>query len=163
MPDALARLQVDRHEALAKQIVAGPMAAEIVAGGHLDRQVRDAELLVNLKLTPQASMSGVRPRVLQPRVVAELTGLRNRVEDPLPLPRLHVERANEALRVRPAPRRPASPVRGADEDDVLGDHWRTVPGDIAGDRIELLVVILFQIDDTLVAKPGQRSEERRVG
>ena len=85
VPEALAGLQIDGDEALAEQIVAGPMAAEVVAGRNLDRQVRDAELFVDGHLRPDAGVAGVGPRVLQPRVVAELAGLRNGVEDPEPL------------------------------------------------------------------------------
>ena len=138
------------------------MTAEVVAGWHLDRQIRDAELFVDRQLTPEAGVSGIRPRVFQPRVVAELTGLRNRVEDPAALAGSRVEGSHEALRVRAAPRRAAGAVRGADEDDVSGDDGRAVPGDIGGDRIELLVVVLLQIDDPLLAESRQRRTGLRV-
>ena len=43
-------------------------------------------------------------------------------------------------------------MRGADDDDVPGDDGRAVPGDLAGDRIELLIGVLLQIDDAVVAE-----------
>ena len=136
VPDALAGLQIDGDEALGEQVVAGPMAAEVVAGRDLDRQVRDAELLVDGDLRPHAGVAGVLPRLLEPRVVAELAGLRNGVEDPQPLAGARVVAADVALGVLHAARRRAGAMRGADDDDVLGDDRRAVPGDLALDRID---------------------------
>ena len=119
VPDALAGLQIDGDEAFAEQVVAGTMAAVVVAGRDLDRQIGDAELLVDGHLRPDAGIAGVGPRVLEPRVVAELAGARNRVEDPQPLAGARVVAANVALRVGLAARRRAGAMRGADDDDVL--------------------------------------------
>ena len=99
MPDALSRFEIDRHQTLAKQSVAVAMAAEVVAGWRLDRQVGDAELFVDRDLGPHARVAGVGPRVVEPGVVAELAGPWNGVEGPQALARARVESANIAFDV----------------------------------------------------------------
>ena len=74
VPLALAGLQVERDQALAEQTVARPMAAVVVAGRQLDRQITMPELFVDRHLRPDAGIAGVRPRILQPGVVAEFAG-----------------------------------------------------------------------------------------
>ena len=66
------------------------------------------------------------------------------------------------LRGAPAARRGAGAMRGADDDNVPGDHRGAVPGHVARNRIELLVVVLLQIDDALAAESGQRIAGLRV-
>ena len=70
------------------------------------------------------------------------------------LPVLRVVAADEALLVRLALRRAALEVRGADDDDVLGDDRRGVQSDLAGDRIDRLIVVRLQIDDAVLAEAG---------
>ena len=112
VPLPLAGLEIDGDEALAEQAVAGAMAAVVVAGRHLDRQIRQAELFVDRYLPPDAGVAGVDPRVLFPGVVAEFALLRDRVEDPEPLAGPDVEAADvpfhvlKALRVRAGPAAP---------------------------------------------------------
>ena len=139
VPDALAGLQIDGDETLGEEIVAGTMAAEIIAGRFFDGQVGDAEILVDGHLRPDAGVAGVLPRLLQPRVVAELAGLRNGVEDPQPLARAGVVAADVALGVlhaarrrarRDARRRPArrSSRRPARRSRPLRLRWDRCPG-----------------------------------
>ena len=99
MPDALAGSRIEAHEAAREQVVAGPMAAVEVAGRRLDRQIDVAELFVGGERRPDRRVAGIRPRIVQPRVVAELARLRNGVEGPQPLARADVEAADVALGV----------------------------------------------------------------
>ena len=110
------------------------MAAVVVAGRHLGRQVDEAELLVDAHLPPDAVVAGVLLGPLLPGVVAELARLRDGVEDPEPLAGAHVVAADVALVVAPAHRAAALGVRGADDDDVAGDDRRGMQPDVAGDR-----------------------------
>ncbi len=156
VPDALAGLQIDGDEAFAEQIVAGTMSAEIVAGWNFNGQVGDAELLVDGDLRPHAGVAGVGPRIFQPGVVAELTGPRDGVKRPEAFPGARVVAAHVPFRVGLAARRRSGAVRGADDDDVLGDDRRAVPRDFAGDRIELLIGVLLEIDDAVDAEILER-------
>ena len=97
VPLPFAGLQIDGDEALAEQTVPRAMAAVVVAGRHLDRQIRQAELFVDRYLPPDAGVPGVDPRVLFPGVVAEFAQLRDRVEDPEPLAGPDVEPADVTL------------------------------------------------------------------
>ena len=99
----------------------------------------------------------VRPGIVFPGVVAELAGRRNGVEDPEALAGLDVEAADVALRVRLAPRRVAGAVRGADDDDVARDDRAGVQSDLAGDRIDHLVVVLLEIDDAVLSEVADRN------
>src|SRR6266850_156504 len=98
VPLPLSGFQVDADQRFGEQIVAGPMAAVVVGRRRLDRQVHEPELLVDGDLRPDADVAVGRPRFAFPRVVAELTRPRNRVELPELLPGARVERAREALR-----------------------------------------------------------------
>ena len=89
-------------------------------------------------------------------------GMRNGVEDPQPLAGARVVGADETLGVGAASRRGAGAMRGADEDDVLGDDRRAVPGDLALDRVELLVGVLLQVDDAVDAEVLERLAGFRV-
>ena len=57
VPLALAGLQIDADEALGEQVVAGPVAAVEVRRRRLDRQVDEAELLVDGDLRPDAGVA----------------------------------------------------------------------------------------------------------
>ena len=85
VPLALAGPIVDRDDAFGEEVVAGTEAAVEVRARRLDRQIREAELFVGGNLIPDTGVAGHRPRFVQPRVVAEFAGTRNRVEGPQPL------------------------------------------------------------------------------
>ena len=72
MPLALAGLQIDADEALGEQVVAGTMAAVVIGRRRFDRQVDQAEIFVDGDLRPDAGVAVGRPRLVLPRVVAEL-------------------------------------------------------------------------------------------
>ena len=156
VPLALAGVEVDRHQALGEQVVAGPVAAVVVGRRGLDRQVRDAQLLVHGDLRPDPGVAGVDGRVVQPGLAPELARLRDGVEDPQALARPHVEAADVALRVAPAAGVAARAEGGAHDDHVPGDGGRGVQPDFARDRIDVLVVVQLEVDDAVLAEAGDR-------
>ena len=162
MPLALAGLQIDRHEALAEEAGARPIRAEVVTGGKFDGQIGDAELFVDADLSPRAGIARVRPRVVQPGVVPEFARPRDRVKDPEPLARAHVESADVALHVGLPRGNAARFVRGADDDNVFGNHRRRVQADLRRHRIDHLVIVLFQIDEAVFAKRRDAHASLRV-
>ena len=122
VPHAFTGSRIDTHEAACEEVVAGTMAAVVIAGRRFDGQIHVAELFVGRERRPDGRVAGVRPRVVQPGVVAELAGLRNRVEGPQPFSGSHVEAANVALGVFLRSRRRAADHRRADHDDISHDH-----------------------------------------
>ena len=89
-------------------------------------------------------------------------GLRDRVEDPQALAGAHVEAADVTLHVRLAGRHATRAMRGADDDDVAGDRRRGMQPDLARHRIDLLIVVLLQVDDAVVAEPRDAHAGLRV-
>ena len=122
MPDALAGLGVEGHEALGEEVVAGAVAAVEVVGRRFNRQVDVAELQVRRHRRPDGGVAGVAPRVALPGLVPELTRERDRVEDPPPLAGPDVVAAHEPGDVLPAGRKSAQ--RAADHRNVSYDHRR---------------------------------------
>ena len=109
------------------------MAAVVVAGRDLDRQVDEAELLVDRSSASRRRCCRCTTTSRsRPGLVAELAGLRDGVEDPEPLAGAHVVRADVALGVVVARARVPARMRRADDDDVSRDDRRAVPGDLAG-------------------------------
>src|SRR6185295_11687369 len=111
---------------------------------------------------PHAGVAGVRPRILLPRVVAVLAGERNRVEDPETLSGARVVTADETFLVNAALRLSAGQMRRADDDDVLGDRRSGVQSHLADGQVDRLIVVLFQIDDALLAESGRGNAGLRV-
>ncbi len=154
VPDPLAGFQVERDQAFGEQVVARTMTAEEIVGGCLHRQIDDAELLVDAHLAPHADVAGVGPRVVQPGVIAEFAGPRNGVEDPHLLAGADVEAAHESLFMFRLGR--AGRVSGADDDGVLRNHRCRVQAHFAGDQVDGLVVVFFQIDLAVLAESTHR-------
>src|SRR5262249_35494209 len=147
-----AGVEIHGEQRLAEQPVARPVRAVVVAGRLLDREIDRLELLVDGDLRPDARIARVLGRAAQPALGAELAGLRDGVEDPEPLARAHVVAADEALHVARALRIRARPMRGADDHDVFRDDRRRVQADLAVQRVDVLVVVLLEIDDTVYAE-----------
>src|SRR5207249_11382663 len=99
VPLALTGLQIDAHQALTEQVVPWPVSTVEIRGWRLHRQVHQPCLLVYRDLGPDAGVAVNGPRLVLPRVVAKLTGTRNRVEGPEQLAAAHVEGADESLGV----------------------------------------------------------------
>ncbi len=157
VPLALTGLQIDRDDALAEQVAARSMTAIVVARRLLDRQIGHPQFFIDRDLTPDTCVAGVRRRVLLPRVAAELTRLRNRVEDPQPLPCPDVEPADVTLVVDLAARHAAGHVRGADDHRVSCDDRRGVQANLAFDGVDDLIVVLLQIDNAILAEARDRN------
>ncbi len=162
VPQPLAGLEVDGDEALREQVVAGPVAAVVVAGGDLDREVGDAQLLVDGQVGPHPGVPGVDGRVVQPRVASELAGPGDGVEDPPALAGAGVVAADVALDVLAARGRPAGAVRGPDDDHVAGDDGGAVPPDLAGQGVDGLVVVALEVDDAVDPEPRHGPPRARV-
>src|SRR5262249_27708867 len=120
MPEALACACVQRENAISEQSHSLSIAAVAIVRGRAEREIRDAALFVNRDFAPRVDASDVRPRVPGPSVVAELAGVRDRVEAPHELAGDHIVRAYIARRgaVHLAGLRP-------DDDEIL-EHapWR---------------------------------------
>ncbi len=159
MPHAFARSRVEADEAAGEQVVAGSVAAVKVARRRFDRQVEVAELFVSGKWRPHGRVAGVRPGIVQPGVVAELAGLRNRVKRPEPLARADVEAANITLRVFLRARRRAADHGRTEDDHVADDNGGRCRADDAIARW-WLIEILIQIDDAVAAE--RRIREARL-
>ena len=166
MPLPLSCSQIDANEALGKQVVPGAVAAVVIRGGRLHRQVDQAQILIDRDLRPHAGVAVDRPRISLPRVVAELTGQRDGVERPQQLSGAHIERAHKAFRVVVGADGCPFAERGADDHDVLYHRRRRVQTDLAGLQIDLLAGAehgaLFQIEHTVAAERVDQATGSRV-
>ncbi len=139
------------------------MAAVVVRGRIFDRQVDQARFFVDRDLRPHAGVAVGRPRLVLPRVVAELARSRNRVERPEQLAGLHVEGAHQPLGVVVRRDRHAFLERRADQHDVADDGRRRVQADLAGLQLDLLALAgdraFLQIDHAALA---ERRDHRAV-
>src|SRR4029079_10194887 len=82
MPETLAGPCIERNETVREQIVANAIAAEEIESRRAEGNKCDPVLLVDRELAPGVNAAGFLVRTLWPRVVAELTRMRNAVEDP---------------------------------------------------------------------------------
>ncbi|CUS46044.1 hypothetical protein MGWOODY_Smn2499 [hydrothermal vent metagenome] len=154
MPAPLPGVHIDRDERFAEQRIAAAIHAHLVARGQLDRQIDQAKLLIGRHLRPDAGIAGLVGIAVQPAVVTILTLFRDRVENPFALAGAHIERADIAFHVEAGRRHVARGVGRADHDHVLHHQGRRVQADISGDRVDLLVEILLQVDDAVHAERG---------
>ena len=120
VPASLASLAVDRHHALGKQVVAGPVTAVPVVRGSPEGQIGEAQLFVDAHQGPDVGVAGVLPRALFPGLVTDFARLRHRVERPQLLAGAHVEAADVTRRRLGAVG--AVRDRRADDGDVATDH-----------------------------------------
>ena len=72
VPLALAGLKIHGHDTLAEQAIARTMAAIVISGRELHRQVGHAEIFIDADLSPDACIARILGRILFPCVVAEL-------------------------------------------------------------------------------------------
>src|SRR5688572_13285384 len=132
MPLAFSGFDVDRDEAVRKEVIAWPVAAVVIAGWHFNGQVDEPELRVGAHLRPDAGVAVEFGRTLEPGLVAELSALRDGVEDPQPFAGASVVAADVPFHVAHGARVPPGPVRGADDDDVADDERRGVQAELGG-------------------------------
>src|SRR5439155_15514350 len=131
-------------------------------GRHPHGQVHERELFVDGNLRSYARVAGLHPRLVLPRLGSDLPDHRDRVEDPETLAVAHVEAAHVALDVSHSARDAAGTVCRAHDHDVASDHGRRVEAYFTRDEIDVLVVILFQIDDAVYAERGDGHAGLRV-
>src|SRR5688500_3376024 len=103
MPESPAGPCVERHERVAEQIVALAVAAVEIEPRAAEVDERDAALFVDGGLAPVVDTALLLVRLRGPRVVADLAGVRDRVEYPHRLAghdviRLNVRRVGLVLR-----------------------------------------------------------------
>src|SRR5262245_37418405 len=96
IPVPLSGVEVEADDAVGKEVGAGPMAPVVVAGRHLGGEIHSIGGLVDGDGAPVAGVARVRPGIGFPRLVALLTWLRNRVEDPETLAGARIETAHVA-------------------------------------------------------------------
>src|SRR6185503_19471010 len=94
----------------------------------------------------------VDPRVLVPRLIAELTGLGDGVEDPQAFACANVKATDITFDVRLTGGHTTRSMRRADDDDILRHDRRRVQTDLTRERIDRLIVVLLQIDDAVHAE-----------
>jgi hypothetical protein len=84
------------------------------------------------------------------------------MENPKTLARSRIESAHVAFFVFPALRRAARQVSCAHNDRVSSHDRRGVQTDLAGNEIHFLVIIQFEIDDTVFSKTRHRPADLGV-
>src|SRR5436190_23071531 len=161
VPLALASLEVERYEALPEQVVAGTRSAIEVARRRLDADIDDPSSLVDRALSPGACIAGVGPGIIQPCIESKLARPRNVMEDPLTLARADIVSADEPFDIRLAGGYAARLVRRAHHDGVPADRRSGMDADLAAQRIDFLIVILFEIHGAVDAKA--RNPEASLG
>src|SRR5260221_171594 len=156
VPLALTGPQIDRDQTLAVEIGTRPVAAVIVRRRRLDREIDEAEILIDADLRPYAGVAVGSPRAVFPGLVSGFARARNRVEPPKLLAGLHVIGAHDALGVVVGGDGCAFAHRRADDRDIARDGGRRMPADLACLEIYLLVVAFdhadFEIADTVIAE-----------
>src|SRR5262245_47544545 len=85
VPPAFTRFEVQGDDAIGKQIVSGSVTPIEVVRRRFGWNINKPEFLIGRHLAPRPGVPRVRPRLLQPGLVAELSGPRDRMKDPKPL------------------------------------------------------------------------------
>src|SRR5262249_57155063 len=98
-PVAFAVLVLDAPDKFGEQFAAERMAAIIVVGRRLDRQIGVAELGIDRDRRPHAGVAGVAVGIALPGIGTELARLRHSVERPFLLAGARIERQHVAGRV----------------------------------------------------------------
>ena len=143
MPHPLAGLDVEREDAGAEQVVAGPEAAEEVDRRRIGRNVDEPARRIGRHRRPRRHVAGPLPRVVLPRLVAELAGPRNDVELPQVLAALGVVGEDVARDVLDARLVVALLVHVADDDDAVDDDRRRRGGEVAEFARDALVGVVL--------------------
>src|SRR6185295_8732641 len=82
MPQALARLRIQRNQAVAEQIVAGPIAAIEIRPRSSEWNIGNASLFVDRHFAPVVNATGGFIKIRRPCVVSNFSWMWNRMEDP---------------------------------------------------------------------------------
>ena len=144
VPQALACLRVERHQAVREQIVALAVPAVEVESRGTERNEHDAVLGVDGHLAPVVHTARRRQVLGRPAVGAEFSRPRNAVEGPLVFAGHHVEGANVSRR---RSRRIVRAARERQNDGVLID----APG-IASRTADRAVRARRRVDEAVLAE-----------
>src|ERR1035437_6205808 len=128
MPHALPRARVEAEDGLSDLSRALPLAAVPVVARRADGDVHVAARRIHRERRPHVRVAHVLPRIVLPRVVAELAGLGDGLEAPDALARPHVERLDVARRIAVIDEPVADAV--AEHDDVAPNHRRRRVGGV---------------------------------
>ena len=85
MPEALSGLCLQRDQAIGEQIVTDAVSSIKIERRRTGRNIDNPAIDIDGHARPVVGGAAGLPRVLRPRVVSELTGMRNRVERPAQL------------------------------------------------------------------------------
>ena len=158
VPRPLAVVRVERHEALREEVVAEPLPAVVDVGGVADGQEHQLARLVDGHPGPHVGGAHVAPRLVLPRLAAELALLGDGVETPDEGAGAGVVGADVA-------------GRGAPVDDAVADGAADYHQVLVHDRrrVELEVAavdgpdeIAAQVDHAVVAERSHHLAGRRV-
>ena len=148
MPLAFARADIQGDDAIAEEILAGPVGAVEVVGGRPSGDEQQAAFGVQAHAGPVVGAAGMLPALFAPGFVAELARMGNGVEDPPPFAGADIEAANVP---RGGRGRPLAAGAAANEQEVLEDHRRT--GVVtAGAFGKFAVEAFFQVEDAAIAE-----------
>ncbi len=150
VPFADARRRVQAHDRLGEEVPAGSRASVEVVARRADGQVEQASRLVERHGRPDVGMARDFPRVVAPRLDAELPSLRHRVERggaprQRPLPQLAARRAVDGVPIRHAV---------ADDDEIPEDDGRRRAGELL--RIDFPLEIRHEADRPVGAERCHR-------
>ena len=148
--------QVDTDQALAEQIVSGPVSAIEVPRRRLHRQVDQSELLINGNLSPHTGVSILGPGIIQPRFVAKFAGHGDGMKYPKSPARPNVVSADVPFVIFVSSGRHAFPERSADNHHIPGHDRRRLEPDLPGDQIDVLIDFQLQIHRAVLSEGGHR-------
>ena len=117
MPKAFPCRSIERDHRISEDVVPEPLAAVEIECRRPGGDEDDAAFIINAHAAPVVRGAGGLPRVALPGLVAELTGMRDGVEDPCALARAYIKCADVAGRGETR----AFADAAADDDQVLPD------------------------------------------
>src|SRR5438552_3462080 len=138
-PLPLPGLQIDAAQAVPKQVVPQPMPAVLIRRRVFHGKIDQAKVLIGGDMRPYAGVAVGGPRIVLPRVVANLSRLWNRVELPKFLAGPYVEGLNETFGVVVGDDLGALLEGRGDDHDVLDDGRRRMETNLTGLQVDLLV------------------------
>ena len=94
MPDALAGAGIEADDAVAEQVVPGPIAAVEIIARCAEGQINVPEIVIGADHGPDVGPTELPPRSRFPGIGTELALSRNRVEGPQQFPRVHIVTAH---------------------------------------------------------------------
>src|SRR5271166_6839567 len=100
MPDALARLGVQRDETVGEQIIADSISPIEIKRRRTRGNIDNSSLRIDGHPSPVIRGAAGLPRVLRPGVFAEVAGMRNGMKRPARFPATHVIGPHIARRSR---------------------------------------------------------------